>query len=458
MKKQNNYFSAIKTLLLIVVFFFWFSQTSFAQDESSDDTEQVESQDNGSSDEAKADDSSSDIGDATKGKELFNTNCAACHKRYKRSTGPALHGITDDIDRQWIYDWVHNSTALIDAGDSRAVQIFEEFNQTAMTHFPQLSEDDIDNILAYVEQPKAEPQAAATAAAGSNQTQASGGGGISTNVILGLLAFVLVLLIVILALVNKTLSRFAQEKGIKIIDSDKPKRKPLWKMIAENQFIMIFGSIVITLVASYWVYFYLMQIGVDQGYQPVQPIHFSHRIHAGDNKIECKYCHYSARVSKTSGIPSLNVCMNCHMAISEVAEETATDEYSKNYYDGEIAKLYDAVGWDPDSHQYTGETHPVKWVRVHNLPDFAYYNHSQHVMVGKIDCQKCHGEVQKMEILQQHAKLTMGWCIDCHRTTDVKMDGNKYYEKIHKQLSKKYGLDKLTEEQMGGTECGRCHY
>src|SRR5699024_7779554 len=278
----------------------------------------------------------------------------------------------------------------------------------------------IDDILAYVEQPKPEPKT--QEAAGQASGQASSGGGISADVILGILAVVLILLIIILALVNKTLTRFAKEKGITIYKEEKPKHKPLWKMIAENQFLMIAASIVITLFASYWVYYYMMQIGVDRGYQPVQPIHYSHRIHAGDNKIECKYCHYTARQSKTSGIPSLNVCMNCHKAISEVAPETATDEYSKEYYDNEIQKLYDAVGWDPDTHQYTGKTHPVKWVRIHNLPDFAYFNHSQHVMVGKIDCQKCHGEVEKMEILEQHAKLTMGWCIDCHRKTDVKMD------------------------------------
>lgn len=201
-----------------------------------------------------------------------------------------------------------------------------------------------------------------------------------------------------------------------------------------------------------------MQVGVDQGYMPIQPIHYSHKIHAGDNKIECKYCHSSARVSKHSGIPSLNVCMNCHKSISEVAEGTATADYSKEFYDGEIKKLYKAVGWDESSQSYTGETEPVKWVRIHNLPDFAYFNHSQHVSVAGIECQKCHGPVEEMEIMYQHAPLTMGWCINCHRETNVKMEGNEYYDKIHKELSKKYGVDKLTAAQMGGLECGKCHY
>ncbi len=456
--KPNVHFSVIKTLLITFTVLLWFTQPSFAQDDAQakEKTEQTETAKE-SSDKSADEGAAEMIGDPAIGKELFNTNCAACHKRYSRSTGPALHGITDQVSREWIYDWVHNSTAMIEAGDARAVEIYNEFNQTPMTHFPQLSEEDIDNILAYVEQPKPEPKVAATGAT-SGKANASGGGGISPNLVLGLLAFVLLILVVILVLVNKTLTRFAKEKGIEIHEEKKPKYKPLWKMIAENQFIMIAGSIVIALVASYWVYFYLMQIGVDQGYQPVQPIHFSHRIHAGDNKIECKYCHHTARVSRVSGVPSLNVCMNCHMAISEVAPETATEEYSKEYYDKQIAKLYDAVGWDPEMHQYTGETHPVKWVQIHNLPDFAYFNHSQHVVVGQIKCQKCHGEVQKMEVVKQHAKLTMGWCINCHRTTNVKMEGNKYYEKIHEQLSKKYGIEELTEAQMGGLECGRCHY
>jgi hypothetical protein len=154
----------------------------------------------------------------------------------------------------------------------------------------------------------------------------------------------------------------------------------------------------------------------------------------------------------------LNVCMNCHKNISEVAETTATAEYSKAFYDGEIQRLYDAVGWDKAKQAYTGKTQPVKWVRIHNLPDFVYFNHSQHVSVAGIECQTCHGPVQEFEIMKQYSKLTMGWCVDCHRKTDVKMEGNAYYDKIHAELSKKYGVEKLTAAQMGGLECGKCHY
>ncbi|HER40238.1 MAG TPA: c-type cytochrome, partial [Salinimicrobium catena] len=371
------------------------------------------------------------------------------------SIGPALRGVTETRDTEWLHSWIKNSSALIAQGDEQAVAIYNEFNQVAMPPFPQLSDADIDNILAYVSQPKAAPKA--EQAAGEAGGAAAGqGGGVSTDILLVILAFVLAMLLVILFLVNRTLRRFATASGVEL--PVKPKGKPIWKSFVENQFLVLVSAVVLVLIGTYFVYGYLMQVGVDQGYQPIQPIHFSHRIHAGDNQIECKFCHSSARVSKTSGIPSLNVCMNCHKSISEVAPETATDEYSKEFYDGEIAKLYDAVGWDVSQQAYTGETEPVKWVRIHNLPDFAYFNHSQHVEVGGIACQTCHGPVQEMEIMYQNAPLTMGWCVNCHRTTNVQTAGNEYYEKVHEELSKKYGVEELTVSQMGGIECGKCHY
>ena len=208
-----------------------------------------------------------------------------------------------------------------------------------------------------------------------------------------------------------------------------------------------------------------MQVGIDQGYAPVQPIHYSHKIHAGDNKIECTYCHSSARVSKHSGIPSLNVCMNCHKSIYEYtgnpegpSAEDLANGYTNEFYTGEIKKLYKAVGWDEENQRYTGESYPVEWVRIHNLPDFVYFNHSQHYSVAGVECQTCHGPVEEMEVMYQYAPLTMGWCINCHRETNVQLTSNPYYEKIHEELSKKYGVDELTAAQMGGLECGKCHY
>ena len=397
-------------------------------------------------------------GDPKVGKELFNSLCAACHKRYKKATGPALFGVTDRHSTEWLYKWIKNSSALIASGDAEAIKIFEEYNKTPMNAFPQLSNADIDNILAYVMEPKKEP-AAGAAVPGAQVAGADGGGSSSTNTfVLAVLALVLLVLVVILYLVNKTLRQFAVANGVVL--PVKEERKPIWKAFIENQFLILVSAIFLLLLSGYFVYGFFMQVGIDQGYEPVQPIHYSHRIHAGENKIECKYCHSSARVSKHSGIPSLNVCMNCHKSIGEVAEATQAEglqEYGVDY-NKQIQKLYKAVGWDPAAQAYTGKTEPVKWIRIHNLPDFAYFNHSQHVMVAGVECQKCHGPVEEMEIMYQHAPLTMGWCINCHRETNVQMAGNEYYEKIHEELSKKYGVDKLTAAQMGGLECGKCHY
>ena len=397
-------------------------------------------------------------GDPKVGKELFNSLCAACHKRYKKATGPALFGVTDRHSTEWLYKWIKNSSALIASGDAEAIKIFEEYNKTPMNAFPQLSNADIDNILAYVMEPKKEP-AAGAAVPGAQVAGADGGGSSSTNTfVLAVLALVLLVLVVILYLVNKTLRQFAVANGVAL--PVKEERKPIWKAFIENQFLILVSAIFLLLLSGYFVYGFFMQVGIDQGYEPVQPIHYSHRIHAGENKIECKYCHSSARVSKHSGIPSLNVCMNCHKSIGEVAEATQAEglqEYGVDY-NKQIQKLYKAVGWDPAAQAYTGKTEPVKWIRIHNLPDFAYFNHSQHVMVAGVECQKCHGPVEEREIMYQHAPLTMGWCINCHRETNVQMAGNEYYEKIHEELSKKYGVDKLTAAQMGGLECGKCHY
>ncbi|WP_396175117.1 c-type cytochrome [Flavobacterium sp.] len=391
-------------------------------------------------------------GDAVAGKALFNANCAACHALDKKMTGPALRGVSAKYDMPWLYKWINNSSALIKSGDAKAIKIYEEYNKSVMTAFPALSTTDIDNIIAYTSEPKPEPVIAPIPVGGGQAQQ----GGISNEVILGALSLVMLLLVVMLFFVNNVLTKIAKANGIEV--APKEPTLPIWKAFAKNQFLVFVSSVFLLLASGYFFYGWVMQIGVDQDYAPIQPIHYSHRIHAGSNGINCQYCHSAARVSKNGGIPSLNVCMNCHKNIAEVADTTATPEYTKAFYDGEIQKLYDAVGWDKANQKYTGKTKPVKWVRIHNLPDFAYFNHSQHVTVAGIECQKCHGPVQEYEIQKQFAPLTMGWCIKCHRETDVKMEGNAYYTKIHDELSKKYGVDKLTAAQMGGLECGKCHY
>jgi mono/diheme cytochrome c family protein len=399
-------------------------------------------------------------GDTAKGKSLFNANCAACHQLDKKMTGPALRNVESrladeqGLDKTWIYAWIRNSAGVVKSGDAYANKIYNEYNGTAMTAMPQLSDEDIDNILAYTAEVKVEAPAsvAGTAVSGAVPTNS-----ISNELILGALAILFILLAAGLYVVNKTLRRFATAQNIEL--PEETKRTPLWQAFVKNQFLMLITAIFFLLASAYFVYGYFMQIGIDQGYEPVQPIHYSHRIHAGDNAIDCKYCHSSARVSKHSGIPSLNVCMNCHKSIYEVAPATLAEGAAIGVdYNAEIKKLYKAVGWDDAEQKYTGNSQPVKWVRIHNLPDFVYFNHSQHVTVAGVECQTCHGPVQEMEVMYQFAPLTMGWCIDCHRTTDVNVKDNAYYTKMHEALSKKYGVDKLTAAQMGGLECGKCHY
>src|SRR5690606_36378352 len=272
--------------------------------------------------------------DPAAGKTLFNNYCAACHHLDRRMTGPALRGVGDKFEKEWLHKWIKNSQALIKSGDEEAVKIWEEYKPAVMTPFPQLSEADIDNILAYTMEVKEEPAAAAATATGA----ATGGdsSGVNGDIVLGALILVFGVLVVMLFLVNKTLRRIAEVNGVEIQAPEK--KQSLWKAFVQNQFLVLVTVIVLLLGSAYYAFGYMMQIGVDQGYEPVQPIHFSHRIHAGDNEIDCKYCHSSARTSQTSGIPSLNVCMNCHQSNPDVADNTSTAEYSKEVYGGEIAK------------------------------------------------------------------------------------------------------------------------
>jgi mono/diheme cytochrome c family protein len=423
MKKMNYQNLSSKLSLLLLAFVLAFSTNILAQEK----------------------------GDAIAGEALYKSNCAACHKLDKKGVGPALRNVAEKYERDWLYKWISNSQGLIKSGDSKAVALFAEYNNSVMTSFPGLSNNDIDNILAYTSLPKPEPKVAVAPIASSNNDD-----GNLQNIILAVLVLILLLLVTMFYLVAKSLTKLSQANGVEVKTATK---KPLWKVIVQNQFLMLVSAIMFLLVAAYFMYAFFMQIGIDQGYAPVQPIHYSHKIHAGANEIDCNYCHSSARKSKHSGIPSLNVCMNCHKNIAEYnGEEDLANGYTKEFYDKEIAKLYDAVGWDDADQSYTGEEKPVKWVRIHNLPDFVYFNHSQHVTVAGVECQTCHGPVEEMEIMYQHSSLTMGWCIDCHRETNVDLKNNGYYEKIHEELSKKYNVEKLTAAELGGLECGKCHY
>ncbi|WP_010137011.1 c-type cytochrome [Ochrovirga pacifica] len=368
---------------------------------------------------------------AKAGKALFNMHCASCHKLNKKSTGPALAGVAERREMDWLKAWIKNNNKLRASGDADAKAIYEEYGGVAMSVFEFLSDKQIEDIIAYTTLGDAKKSATAVSDAHAVDVDST------PNEVLPKIATIVVVL-VLLAL-----------GGYVFLKSN-------------NGFLKIVSIIILVFVGVYFGFGALMDVGVDEGYQPVQPIAFSHKIHAGDNKIDCQYCHSSAKHSKTSGIPSVNVCMNCHKNISEVSEETVVHFENKTLtkadLDKEIQKVYDAAGWDADNLAYTGETKPVKWVRIHNLPDFAYFNHSQHVTVAGVKCQKCHGPVEEMEELYQYSPLTMGWCIDCHKETEVNIEGNGYYKKIHEQLSEKYGVEKVTIAQLGGKECGKCHY
>ncbi len=390
------------------------------------------------------------------GRKLFNANCASCHKLDKRSTGPALGGVEGRRENEWLKKWIRNNAELRASGDADAIAIYEEYNQSNMTAFPQLTDQNIDDILYYttVGDPVKVLPGDETKGEGGSQDQAP-------KWLIWILAGAIVVAFLMIGSLLKTVSEL---KGAPKTPGLLGQAAELWEGIKKNTFLHVLFVIFAALITAYVLFGTLFKVGVDQGYQPVQPILFSHKIHAGDNKIECQYCHSAAKHSKHSGIPSLNVCMNCHKNIAEVAEGTKVvledggRVVGKTELDKEIAKIYEHVGWDKDKLEYTGNTKPIEWVRIHNLPDFAYFNHSQHVTVAGVKCQKCHGPVEEMEELYQYSPLTMGWCIDCHKETNVDLKGNEYYAKIHADLAKKYGVEQVTIAQLGGKECGKCHY
>ncbi|WP_369047975.1 c-type cytochrome [Tenacibaculum sp. UWU-22] len=389
------------------------------------------------------------------GKKLFKSLCSSCHKLDKKLVGPALGKIQDTKELSWLKLWIKDNAALRASGDADANAIFEEFNGAPMSTFPQLTDKNIEDILYYTSVGDVK-----TAAAADNNASAAK---VATAQAPGWLIYILAAAIIVAFLIIASLLKTISElKGAPKSPGLKGNLQELWTGIKQNTFLKVLCTIFLLLIAAYVGFGTLFKVGVDQKYQPIQPIAFSHKIHAGDNKIDCQYCHSSAKHSKTSGIPPTNICMNCHKNISEVAEDTKVEingkVLGKPELDKEIAKVYDAVGWDAENLTYTGKTKPIKWIRVHNLQDFVYYNHSQHVTVAGIKCQKCHGPVEEMDEVYQFSPLTMGWCINCHKTTNVDLKGNAYYAKIHDELAKKYGVKQVTIAELGGKECGKCHY
>lgn len=397
-------------------------------------------------------------GDAAAGEALFKANCTSCHALNKRVLGPALAGINQKYnDEAYLIKWIKNSPAVIASGDKRAVAIYEEYNKAAMTPFPQLSDDDVKNILAYIQvEGDKKPEAATGAATGTEAADT----GVSDFMLIGLVAVVIIAFLVILVLnrVIGTLERLLLKKGDTIVlleeedeAAEQKDKLATVKKLAKNKKLVAFVVLALLITLSTFGYMDLWNTGVQQGYQPVQPIKFSHQLHAGTNQIECQYCHSGAWKSKNATIPSLNVCMNCHKYVQ------ATEKYDGEI-SPEISKIYAALDYNPETQQYGNNTRPIEWVRIHNLPDLAYFNHSQHVKVAGIECQKCHGEIQEMEEVYQYSPLTMKWCINCHKETEVNSKGNAYYDKViaaHEQIKKG---EKVTAAVLGGLECGKCHY
>lgn len=384
---------------------------------------------------------------AQDGQKLFKQNCATCHlPTDKTLIGPGLAGIEDRApDQQWIIDWVKNPDGLIASGDAYANEI-KEFSPTAMTAFGFLEDAEIVAILDYIKNPPAPEVVEDVAAEGGEGAEtASLDENTLRNVLLAIAGLLLVLILV-LSSVRRSLTALVDEKTGETTEELGTWGSMTTWMNSHRGWVGVFALVGI-LAFLKWGVIELMEIGVYQGYKPEQPIAFSHKIHAGQNGINCVYCHTGAEKGKTSGIPSLNVCMNCHTYVSEGPSGTE-----------EIAKIYAALDYNPDTKEYGDNPTPVEWVRVHNLPDLSYFNHSQHVVVGKIECQECHGAVEEMGVAEQHSPLTMGWCVECHRTTSVKVANNEYYEDLHERTPEWHDGNPVTVERIGGLECAKCHY
>ena len=389
--------------------------------------------------------------DANAGAAIFKQKCTACHALGKVVVGPALNGVGTKYDAEWLHKWIKNAPALIASGDPEAVKA-GEFSPAMMPGFPELSDEDVDNILAYVEAGEPAP---AEGAAGTTDAEGEAGG-ISNFMLIGLVIVILITIVVIYVLnrVTSTLERvILQKQGIEV---DEPiivsgdRFAGLKRLTKNKKFILFMVLLAVILLGSVgWKG--MWETGVHTGYQPVQPIKFSHQLHAGMNKIDCQYCHTGAYTSKNASIPSLNVCMNCHNYV------TASEKYNGET-SPEIKKIYAALDYNEETKVYGNNTKPVEWIRIHNLPDLAYFNHSQHVAVAGVECQKCHGPIQTMEEVYQYSPLTMKWCINCHKETEVKHEDNHYYDKIIAAHDKLKKGEKVTAAVLGGIDCARCHY
>ncbi len=373
---------------------------------------------------------------AADGAALFKANCTACHAVDKQVVGPALKDVHKRRDEAWLLKFIKNSTAVINSGDKYAVDLYNKYNKTQMPAFDYLQDEDIKAIIGYIKEKSEAPAevAAAPAAGGDAGAENNGGGGIpSATLFWGLAALtgVLILIIFLLIFITTLLVNALREKEAR--EKNVPTESLKQSMnLMKNKFVATAIVFILVIAGFNYTVKTARAVGVHQGYAPVQPIAFSHKLHAGTNQIQCQTCHTGVEKSKSANIPSTNICMNCHSYVKKESPE--------------IQKLYKAIE--------TGV--PVEWIRIHNLPDFVYFNHQQHVKVGGVECQECHGPIEEMEVVYQHSPLTMGWCIDCHRKKEVDLKKNDYYLKIHEKM--KGTEEVITVEKLGGLECAKCHY
>jgi len=409
--------------------------------------------------------------DPKNGETLFKRYCTQCHAIGYVVNGPALKGITSTESEDWFVQWIINNKKLRESGDKDANAIYAKYNQSAMTVFEgQLKRPDVLDILAYIKQESAAP-APTTVSGGPGTGSGSSEGGNSWLTVLGLIGVIAILfgVIGILNRVIKTLERLVlNNQGKELLPLEessashtlasgtsvpvvKKDRFAYLKKLSKNKQVVVLVGLITSVALTALAWDQMLDIGITQGYKPVQPIKYSHALHAGTLKIACQYCHGSAWKSKNAGIPSANVCMNCHKGVQ--LREKYNGQVSP-----EIAKIYKALDYNPDTKVYGTNQTPIQWVKIHQLQDFVYFNHSQHVKVGQLKCQQCHGPVQEMKEVYQYSPLTMGWCVNCHRVTRVAYQNNGYYDKmmaLHDEFKKG---QTVTVAMMGGIECAKCHY
>ncbi|MBL7749228.1 MAG: c-type cytochrome [Chitinophagaceae bacterium] len=419
---------------------------------------------------------------AQDGKALFMGKCASCHAMGKDMTGPNLEG----LEERWqntdqIKVWIKNWAKAVSAGYPQAVKV-QNYAPSAMTAFEgSITDAEIDAILKYIREWKpvvVDPQGGGTVAPEKGNSNA---------VIFGVISLILGIIALILMQVNSNLKKMSDDaEGI-----SRPDPVPFYK----NKAYIAMAAIVFFVIGGYLVAKGAIGLGRQKDYQPVQPIYYSHKVHAGINQINCQYCHSSVTESKHATIPSVNVCMNCHKAINTYEKGPKLYDENGDEINGtaEIEKLYKYAGFDPKNAAAwdPSKAKPIEWVKIHNLPDHVYFNHSQHVKTGKVQCQSCHGEITQMDEVKQASELSMGWCVNCHRETKVDFNydstGNKFYsiyEKFHNDLKtselaaikgnttlnakeKKFKIDSLMKlvrmdsvrvQDIGGLECQKCHY